>query len=147
MDNFLDFTLYDLPEIYTGEIKTGFYSSNPIISVLLIEDEFNEEQSDFLSKIMNSIGFDISTELTIRVFKTDNIINISEIIRQDTSKYLIGFGIKKEQVNTQSILNEKKWNHFDSFSLILMDNLSTISKDINLKRKLWVELKNEFDEK
>lgn len=145
MNEFYDFTIYDIPESNVGNIYGDKIIENPNITILMIKDEYTEQMAEFLSKIIGSIGYDLDSDCQIRTFNKNEIINLAEIHNIDNSKNIFSFGINKNQFQIQADAKSQQWIYFNTFSLLISRDLSELNKNVNLKREFWFELKKQFN--
>lgn len=145
MNDFYDFTIYDIPKSKAGKILIQDKIENPRITILLNNGEYSDEDINFLSKIMHSIAFNIKVDCQIRTFDKNDIINLSEIHNLDKSKFILSFGLTGKQFTLHADIKSKQWLNFNTFSFILSNSLSELNKNVNLKREFWFELKKQFN--
>lgn len=146
MNQFYDFSVYEIPESTSGNIINDNEIQNCKISILLKNNENNSELLNFLAKIIQAIGLNLHNDCIIREFdlSENEKINISEIATKDEAKFIIGFGFSKKDILSQAILKNNNWNSFDNFELLLSYSLQDINTVVDHKRNLWVNLKNKF---
>jgi len=146
MNEFYDYSIYDIPKSTLGDIINKQETSNSRITILLNNSENNNELLDFLSKIIQAIGLDMKTDCILReidLTKKEKI-NIANIQSTDKTKTVIGFGFLKNNILTQALIQDYNWNVFDNFSLLLTHELSEIKTNVDYKRNLWINLKKKF---
>lgn len=145
MSFFSNTDVYDIKDSTEGLLINKNDIRKSQLSILLKKDDHSDESMDFLSNILKAIGFDINADCTLRIFDEDELVSLSKVLFLDKSKYIISFGIATSQFDSQATIAKDRWNHFDSFSLIVSNKLDDIKNNINLKRNLWVELKKVFN--
>jgi len=145
MSFFSNTDVYDIKDSTEGLRVNKNEVRESKLSILLQKGDHSDESMDFLSNILKAIGFDINTDCTVRIFDEDELVSLSKVLFLDKSKYILSFGIATSQFDSQATIAKDRWNHFDSFSLIVSNKLDDIKNNINLKRNLWVELKKVFN--
>lgn len=111
--------LYVLPSLTTIVINTKW-------------KDLGKKEVDLLSKILNSVKLSMAA------------VRIVEMKSLDLSKWtekpsrLIGFGIDAPGIMTYEVVTTPETQ------LVLADNLTTLLGDDQLKKKLWISLKQLF---
>lgn len=141
MDNYFDFDIYlsDNIENETFEIEKNF--ENPNFLVIVNAKDFDDEVYSFLEKIFASISVDLNNDCGLIKADESKKFRFGEIANSEFPKYIISFGIEPANFNTQAELKIRTWNNFETFSVLIFENLRQIMNKTELKRKLWENLK------
>jgi hypothetical protein len=141
MNEYIDFDLYKMKE---NENLSVLFSCDPSklkMTLLLKPDALNAEMKVFLTKILESVSVRLNEECNIIVKNSKAGINFDEIFKHGRTNLVLSFGIDNHYYNFQAQLKNRIWNNFENFSLLIFDDLQTISGNQDLKRKLWEQLK------
>ena len=140
MNDFFDFPIY---EIYIPEIDMESINSFEKRKVLILIDksQYNEKMESFLTKVLNSINLDIKEDCNIFPIDKEHKLEFYRLISLFGCENILSFGINEEQFSSQALLKTRAWNKFESFSILLFDNLETVEKSQELKKILWENIK------
>lgn len=141
MNEYIDFDLYKIKENENLSVLFSCDLSNLKMTVLLKPDGLHAEMKVFLTKILESVSIRLNEECNIIVKNSKAGINFDEIFQHGFTTLVLSFGIDNHYYNIQAHLKNRIWNNFENFSLLIFDDLQTISGNQDLKRKLWEQLK------
>lgn len=141
MDNYFDFDIYlsYKPDEKALEIEKNI--ENPNFLVIVNNKDFDEEVKNFLEKIFASISVDLYKDCGFVRADDSKKFRFGEISNSGLPKYIISFGIEPANFETQAELKVRLWNYFETFSVLIFENLKIIMNSTELKRKLWENLK------
>jgi hypothetical protein len=129
----------DLPLDSNNRIKGSNHKG-----VLLVYDIDDNDHLDFLSKILSAVQLDFDKILTLEMKgrETFKIPTIIDEIKIDT---VIIFGLNPKQLCINFLNTRYKIEQMKGTKFLFADNLDTISNDKELKKKLWLSLKELFE--
>lgn len=141
MDNYFDFDIYLSENIENKALDIEKNIENPNFLVIVNNKDFDEEVKNFLEKIFASISVDIDKDCGLIKADDSKKFKFGEISNSGLPKYIISFGIEPANFETQAELKIRIWNNFETFSVLIFENLRQIMNKTELKRKLWENLK------
>ncbi|MGE5356553.1 MAG: hypothetical protein ACM3PT_09995 [Deltaproteobacteria bacterium] len=141
MKEYIDFDIYHLKKSQRGKVISSGISGGEKLIILVKSRSFTDENMGFLKKIITSINIDIENECCILGLEDKNYISTDGLFDICDCKHVISFGIDIAFFDVQAKLKKRNWNNFETFSLLIFDDLSSISLNQDLKRKLWEQLK------
>jgi hypothetical protein len=141
MDNYFDFDIYLSENHDEKTLYTEKNIENHNFLVIVNNKDFDEEVKNFLEKIFASISVDLNKECWLIKADESKKFRFGEISSSGLPKYIISFGIDPANYETQAELKTRNWNNFETFSVLIFENLRPIMNNIELKRILWENLK------
>jgi DNA polymerase III psi subunit len=141
-NTFLNILYFDVQT----EAEGSFIGNNQKHLLIVIADESdkNDANTEFLSKIIAAIQYNLNDD-AVRVFiENDTKLTISTNIMQYNSKDILIFGLSNQQLGI--FVQQKKYQPFElqGVRYLFADNLSEIQTQKELKGALWDALKRMF---
>lgn len=124
----------DSREIFEATYPEELYKIPPRTAVAIQASwsKVSEAEKELLSKILNSVRLSLGS---VQLMETQNL-NLGEWAEKP--KRLIGFGLSVPGVNSYEVINTP------TTDMVLADSLSTLLTNDELKKKLWISLKQLF---
>jgi len=116
-----------------------------ILSLNEQEEKTSDELISFLKQILTAIGFDLENDVSILQLKRSNSVQTADLKKLVKIKYLINFGMPVQQLglNLENNFLYKPVT-LNGISIINVNSLGEIHKNVNLKKHFWNCLKATF---
>ena len=132
---------YNFPEnSYDEEDLSG--NNQKRILVVSTENKLNNIHLALLEKILSAKNINLKEDIILLNLPDEAKVNISRLIREKHIKHLIIFGVQPKHlgINVQ-------WKLYQSIKLgnlnmLVSHNLDDLANNQELKRSLWLQLKN-----
>jgi len=135
LDNkFLDFKLFVLPETEKLAKENEVYR----LFIVVDKEDYDEFTQELLEKIIGAMKLDFEEEVFVKIVEEGERINYNTI----QSKALISFEVPMKQTGIHYPLKKYQLLQYNNGQFLLVDSLTKIATDRNLKGMLWNVLKN-----
>jgi DNA polymerase III psi subunit len=143
LPDFLNFDVF--PNIDTNDIVTCIYEKNAKKTLIVVNNN-DAEELDFLSKILKAIQYEMSEDVILFSLEKNKKINISAFKKNQALAidYILLFGVEASQLDLQFKLPSYYPLQVNKITFLSADSLAAISKNKNLKMKLWQTLQQLF---
>jgi|AntRauTorckE5430_2_1112549.scaffolds.fasta_scaffold01519_6 DNA polymerase III psi subunit len=143
LPDFLNFDVF--PNLKVNDVVTCIYEKNAKKTLIVVNDK-NAEELDFLAKILKAIQYEISEDVILFPLQKDKRINLSAFNKNLTTEidFILLFGVEASQLDLQFKLPNYYPLKVNNMTFLSADNLASISKNKNLKMKLWQNLQQLF---
>ena len=142
---------YYLVDINNDKMKTEIAKSDNLFlrcndkNILLLVNNIEvpfltDNQLDFLSGILSACKLNLADVSIINLNRTDE----KEMFEFLKASKIIAFGIKASAIGLPFSIPEFQVQLFDNQTYVFAPELNIIQKETDLKRKLWVSLKEVF---
>ncbi len=138
---FLDFKIIALTD--TKNI-TNQCSGNAEKGIFICYSTTDESMVDFLAKILSAVKLDLNKDVLVLSKTMDNNFSFSGLAKELSIQKAIFFGIAPQTIGLQ--INCPKYKPFELNDCLFLfaDELTTISASQQLKKSLWMALKEVF---
>ena len=135
LDNkFLDFKLFVLPETE----KTAEDYKTYTLFILVYKKDYDEAARELLKKIIGAMKLDFEQEVLVKELEDGVRIDYNGI----QTKTLVSFDVSMKKAGIHYPLQKYELLEYNNGQFLLVDSLSKIAADKNLKGMLWNVLKN-----
>jgi DNA polymerase III psi subunit len=143
LPDFLNFDVF--PNVKTDGYVTCIYEKNAK-KTLIIVDNNDAEELDFLAKILKAIQYDISEDVILFPLEKGKHINLSAFNKNLPTEiyFVLLFGVEVNQLGLQFKLPNYYPLKVNNMTFLSADTLASISKNKSLKMKLWQNLQQLF---
>lgn len=124
----------DLKECITGSNRKG------ILIVYTLDDKGS---LDFLKKILSAVEVNINEVLSL-VLKGAEIVKIPDHYDNEKITKILVFGALSKRICLNSIVSKYKVTEIKDIKVIFADSLVEIQNNKELKKNLWLSLKDLF---
>lgn len=112
--------------------------------VLILTESISDNEKAFLAKILNAVGLSLDQIDLIELNKVQTI-DYQSFTALNMTKKFISFGVGLGKLNWDVLLNIYQIKNVAAIDYLLSDELRIVEADLNLKRRLWVALKQMFE--
>lgn len=128
----------DLPLDSNNRIKGSNHKG-----VLLVYDMDDKDHLDFLSKILSAVQLEFDKILSLEMNKKE-LFKYPTTIDNNKVDTVIIFGLDPNQLCINFLNTKYNIEKMNDSKFLFADNLSSISANKELKKKLWLSLKELF---
>lgn len=143
LPDFLNFDVF--PNVEIDAVVNCIYEKNAKKTLIIVNNN-NAEELDFLGKILKAIQYDISEDVILFPLEKEKHINLSAFNKKFPTEidFVLLFGIEANQLDLQFKLPNYYPLKVNNMTFLSADSLASISKNKNLKMKLWGNLQQLF---
>lgn len=140
MDEYFDFSIYSINNPKKSEI---IKADNVKVHILIYlpESQNKIENIEFLNKIIDSISINTKKNYVIVEVEDSIPIDINDDKQKFSPSFIIAFGIDIQSLSINAKLEQRNWNHFDTFSFMMFDEIEKVKNSADLKKNLWDKIK------
>lgn len=143
LPDFLNFDVF--PNVEIKETVPCIYDKNAK-KTLIVTNNADAEQLDFLAKILKAIQYDISQDVVLFSLEKEKKINLTAFKKKNDFEinHILLFGVDINQLDLQFKLPNYYPLKVNEITFLGADSLGSISKNKALKMKLWEKLQQLF---
>ena len=140
---YLDYKVFVIPEL--SEISAMLSGKNQKHILIGFTDENNPEMDAFLDKIMTAATLHIPTDcLLLKRLGDEALPSFSQMQNKNTINKAVLFGISPKDLGLKITPPQYSLIDFNHCTFLFVDNLSKINTSPELKKDLWLCLKEMF---
>ena len=140
---YLDYKVFVIPEL--SEISAMLSGKNQKHILIGFTDKNNPEMDAFLDKIMTAATLHIPTDcLLLKRLGDEALPSFSQMQNKNTINKAVLFGISPKDLGLKITPPQYSLIDFNHCTFLFVDNLSKINTSPELKKDLWLCLKEMF---
>lgn len=125
------------PEVISKSCKILVLVDNPK------KEELDASEGVFLYKVLKSVGYDSEDTDILNVGYVQGQ-ELQEALLTRKAHYVISFGVPYRKISLDLLLSPYEPTTIDGICFLLVDPLSVVEADVNIKKRLWGALKVMF---
>ncbi len=138
-----DFTIFPLEEVREA-IKNAVGSNQKKLAVVLEASTDSKENLEFLSKILAAIKVDMANDVLLLKITPQRGFSFAELKALCPVEYLLGFGGHPTQCGIHALIEPYRGTSLLNTQILWADSLDKIAQQQDLKKALWLQLKEMF---